>query len=781
MEYDFHQEQDSQPLMILTIDIGNGQYDKLKIFDLNNIEKETYDFCVKNKLDFSTMKEINNQIQNIIKEKQFQDEVEIENIFQEIKEENENEENISEKTEINENNNNIEEKKRKEESIIIQNSHKNSNETNLDINKKNENYNNNIIFENENINEIEKKNNNDNENNKSINSKEMVLNKNKKEYKFLKKNIKNNIKEAFALAKGQKIENNGLLIKNDKNNIINENNIIENENNLKGKNINTEIKNNKKLKKIYDLERNNSCEVNKNKNMNKLMYKIVNNFNKYNPGKELYDRGLKYIENEKEKLEILKKNLEYEDSEYNTFTPKINKISKKQNNKRKEKRLECSNPEVIKNYRKYKEFKLECLKKKADKYFDKIYTFKPAINRPSSSTKVIKNNNFNNEENIKSTFDRLYNYRIGYEKNNNKLKEKIFKEYSFKPLINENSEFYKLNIPFNERLQTYYNKSKENKIKIKNIYEKEKGYDKSFKPHLNDEENKILLRDRDEFFKNEIQKNNLNIDPYTKLYLYGKKYKKEKTDLIEKYYQSQNKKPEFYEINNEIINKKKEKSLKKIFKLLDSDCDNRITSSNICTSRLPKNILNILEPIFNELKEGNESLNEFEFVFVCEKLYHSLPWNLQRELTTFEDFEKKLIKRAKILNENINYTFKPTINKLKNLFYQKQIRNSNSQKRKNILHKESDNNELDINNDFDKENRKNNISKNNEKKINISEQNIQIINNKSNKNIYNNNKKQDYLVLKNIEINITGKTQNIKRKNKKINYENFINVKNYKK
>ena len=43
------------------------------------------------------------------------------------------------------------------------------------------------------------------------------------------------------------------------------------------------------------------------------------------------------------------------------------------------------------------------------------------------------------------------------------------------------------------------------------------------------------------------------------------------------------------------------------------------------------------------------------------------------------------------------------------------------------------------------------------------------------------NKKQDYLVLKNIEINITGKTQNIKRKNKKINYENFINVKNYKK
>lgn len=62
MEFDFNQELDSQPLMILTIDIGNGQYDKLKIFDFNIIEKETYDFCAKNKLDFSTMKEINNQI-----------------------------------------------------------------------------------------------------------------------------------------------------------------------------------------------------------------------------------------------------------------------------------------------------------------------------------------------------------------------------------------------------------------------------------------------------------------------------------------------------------------------------------------------------------------------------------------------------------------------------------------------------------------------------------------------------------------------------------------------
>ena len=63
-------ESELQPMMILTIDIGNGQVDKLQLYDLNNIDKETYDFCVKNKLDFNTMQEINTQIQNVLKDNQ---------------------------------------------------------------------------------------------------------------------------------------------------------------------------------------------------------------------------------------------------------------------------------------------------------------------------------------------------------------------------------------------------------------------------------------------------------------------------------------------------------------------------------------------------------------------------------------------------------------------------------------------------------------------------------------------------------------------------------------
>ena len=109
MKNDCDIDDDSQPMMILTIDIGNGHYDKLQLYDLNNIDQETYDFCVKNKLDFSTMQEIINQINSVIKDKQFQENQETEQIFQEIKEED-NEEKMTENDELN---NNIEKEKEK--------------------------------------------------------------------------------------------------------------------------------------------------------------------------------------------------------------------------------------------------------------------------------------------------------------------------------------------------------------------------------------------------------------------------------------------------------------------------------------------------------------------------------------------------------------------------------------------------------------------------------------------------------------------------------------------
>ena len=862
MRNESNNDDESQPMMILTIDVGNGHYDKLQLFDLNNIEQETYDFCVKNKLDFNTMQEIINQIENVIKDKQIQEEREKQNSFQEIKEEEENDEKMTDDNIINEN-----DKQNQQESFIMTNNLEINSEEKQTKNTKNNDSNllNNEKSNTKNENKIKNDNNQikNSNNNNNVNENKQ----NKKDYKFKKKNIKDNLKEAFSFVKEQtkeksnaiteetldkenypnkqeQLENNNedININNDKyidkNNKDNDNNkenlnkeidisniIIEKQNQKELNNNNNKSNSNKNeriINKIFnenDNDNNNIYkETKQSKKMAKTMSSTVSYFNGYNPGIELYKRGLKFMENEKEKLEMLKKNLEIDDLEENTFFPKTNKMSQLQNDRRREKQLECSNPEIIKNYKQYKEFKLKCLKQKTDEEFNKIHTFKPCINRSSSNSKILRNNNNinsnnnnnnNNNNNVqeenKTTFDRLYNYSLNYKENNNKLKEKIYNEYSFKPQINEKSTYFRMNVPFHERLQTYSNKSKENKIKIQKIHEKELGYNESFKPHLNSHKNKILLKDRDPIFTKEAQTNDNNnyIDPYTKLYLYGKKYEQEKNEMAEKYYQSQNTNPKFCDVTQEIINNKKEKSFKKIFKLLDGDDDNKISANNICTSNLPKNILKILEPFFEELREENETLNELEFIFVCEQLFLSLPWNEQRELASFEDYEKKNIKKEKILKEKNDFSFKPNINKKRYFSFEKSAKlkeKNNINKNKNVSNINHNNN---LNDNKNKNNSKNDKRKNDSKQRknynsnnipNIPKQNNNYNDNDSNHNIEEKNSQKNnknnsnikrnysnYSISNNLEIIINKKDANNYVKNKKgkkkINYDNFINVK----
>ena len=549
---------------------------------------------------------------------------------------------------------------------------------------------------------------------------------------------------------------------------------------------------------------------------------------------------MRYKENEKEKLKVLKHNLEVDDEEDNTFIPKINKLSDIQREKIKEKKLECNNPEIINNYKKYKQEKFEELKKKKDEEFNKIYTFKPKINRAHSNTKTVKekcvkktNNNEINNKNNENRFDKLYNYRIDYKENKDKLKQKIYNEYSFKPQINENSSYYKFKKPFNERLTTYSNKTKENLVKIQKVYEREQGYNEPFKPQVNNNKNKVLLKYREELFNNannnDDKNNNNNMDHYTKLYLYGKKYEQEKNYLAEKYYQEQNRPPQISESTQDIINKKKEKCFKQIFRVLDNDEDNQISSNHMNINKLPKNIYKILEPIFNELKEENETLNEVEFIFVCEQLYLSLSWNEKRELTNFQDIIKRNEKKEKILKEKNNFSFEPKINK--------NIKRNYSYDKSNIYNKEKyKDNMNDINKVNDIINQKNgnginyinyaNYSLNNRNNINYTHLNntnntncyvkkkIYNLNGNdkdSNKNKVNNrinyfnmkssnynsnseisknnvlngsNNNSKYSILKNINFNIKGNNNDKNENNnnntemKKINYDDFINVKN---
>ena len=84
---------------------------------------------------------------------------------------------------------------------------------------------------------------------------------------------------------------------------------------------------------------NNQNKISKSNHSTKKKLKHISNngsqITNFNIGRDLYERGMRYKENEKEKLKVLKHNLEVDDEEDNTFIPKINKLSDVQKEKAK--------------------------------------------------------------------------------------------------------------------------------------------------------------------------------------------------------------------------------------------------------------------------------------------------------------------------------------------------------------------------------------------------------------------------------------------------------------
>jgi hypothetical protein len=111
-------------------------------------------------------------------------------------------------------------------------------------------------------------------------------------------------------------------------------------------------------------------------------------------------------------------------------------------------------------------------------------------------------------------FEKLYNDRIEIEENFRKLKSQIDQKYTYKPKINKFSSFYKVNESFNERLKSYNNKSKERLLKIQLEKEMKMEMNETFKPLINTEKNKKLIKD----FKNKNTSYHSQNNLYDKLY-----------------------------------------------------------------------------------------------------------------------------------------------------------------------------------------------------------------------------------------------------------------------
>ena len=238
----------------------------------------------------------------------------------------------------------------------------------------------------------------------------------------------------------------------------------------------------------------------------------------------------------------------------------------------------------------------------------------------AKANSTIKNNKKINYFNLSQNSKHKYNSK----KIDNRV-TKILKEYdekySFHPSINEN---YKTDLTFEQRQEIYNNLYLKKREELKNFYlnsKKDENGNIFFRPKLISKQN----------FKNEENKtinNNENKDNdiFHKNYFYWKKYSLDKEELFTKYNDTNKYEPVIYtkEQNEKIINEVKIRAFKNIFKDLDGDQDNLINSINININKIPKKVYKIIEPLLNELKEDNQSLNKEEFLIAMNKLFDDI-------------------------------------------------------------------------------------------------------------------------------------------------------------
>ena len=708
-------------IMILTIDIGNGVCDKLRIHNLHNYEQETYDFCASNNLDFKTMREINSQIQKVINENK---------IFINDMVPYNNKQNTKFQTKKN-----IEEKNIKKNNCCNINKRKNIPNKKI-MNRYNVNplsYINQRKKESNKNNSYGIQNNNTRVNTSSSKNSSLIYNKYNKQKNQIIKNVKNAFKSIknnciFNENKDKKEKDNNLMIRNDMFNDINnylEYSINTNENiNDKNENRKDNIIDIENMENFGDIgekniifqdlieekkkfsfnpkKRKESIEVCKTEDINNTNNQIIKKENEEkdelelnidNNNQVLTDNNRKNNDNKENSIneKIIENNNKESKTKIRAKSERINHkknqelsiknlknslIIKKNNsnrtfhknyhNKNNHYPNSFSNEDIIKNYKKYKEEKYNYLKSKQEIELKKQCTFHPKINEMKSIFN--KDIILNKKSKSLGRFEKLYNDRIYFIENKNKLKEEIEKKFNYKPIINKNSLYTMSNISFNERLKLYTNRTMEKKNKIKEDIENKNKINEYYQPKLNVKKNKELLKERNYI---NSKSNSNRYEKYNVQYLYGIKYEQKKQFLTEKYYEEKLKKAECCEMTNELFNIKKEKSFKKLFKLLDGDNDGKISYNCISIRQLPINLKNLLEPILYELKIENEELNENEFIFVCEKYYNTLKYDQKRNLILFDDEEKKKLKKEKIEKENINYSFKPKINKYINLTYER--------------------------------------------------------------------------------------------------------------
>ena len=662
-------------LMVLTIDIGNGICDKLRIHNINDYQEEAYNFCAKNNLDFNTMKEINHQIEKVLLDSGVcLNEINSKNIDEKQlyikKSQNSLKKNNYLKNFRNEMN------KKKESSALNKKVIKRYNEKPWIYNSKklkdssqSNNYSYLMSTSRGNTSSI-----------KSSSIKEFNINSNvKNAFHAIKESTERNIDNNTN--NQQKIINKSNTIKSFRQNSNNKlrgfirdsHNIIDSDRNNKilfsyshnTKNKNESNKNNKKRKESiellnkyesnnkkerekkdeimiieFDSNSNNNISNNKINEENTSQKKKKDKFNNILNSISLTNKDNKKTNSSSEKILYRSYKTESSDqkeNKYNNLTNKSDVYIKSKIN------FNLSNVDQIKDFKKHKEDRIKNLKEQQEMQFRRLYTFRPLINHTNINTEVNQDNINHKRTNTSSRFDRLYDYRLNYKENKKKLSVKYEENYSFRPKINSVSCYPLAKISFNERLKLYSDKSKYTINKLQKSLEQKRGTIESNNLILNTEKHN-LLNERKESKKN-ISKSKEGHKQQNQII---NKYIEKTKLLTDKNLEERNKSTRHRHMSNDLINNKKIRCFKNLFKLLDSDDkDGKISNKNINTKNLPKEIKILLDPIITELNNCNETLSESEFVFICDKLFESLKYVQKQKLLSFDLEENKNINKIK--------------------------------------------------------------------------------------------------------------------------------------
>jgi len=122
----------------------------------------------------------------------------------------------------------------------------------------------------------------------------------------------------------------------------------------------------------------------------------------------------------------------------------------------------------------------------------------------------------------------------------------------------------------------------------------------------------------------------------------------------------------------------KEDCYANLFETLDHNRDG-VLEFNTATSELmkgasgkiDKDILDLMTPIFDELKEHEESLTRDEFYFALDELFRILSVHQRRTILNWYVEKKRVdsISRQRVILDSSNLTFKPFINEISNRYF----------------------------------------------------------------------------------------------------------------